>query len=532
MAVDLEALERGIAKTNERLDGYRGFRREDNPGLRDSVDAVFERMRVEGREINAGVTPAEDQAVVDRMMERFNEQRAFEVRGKWRIDNQNKPEYASEDAWQKALGEAAATHVEHTGAWSKTTGMPAEVWAEANDGRTLEITTPGSAFDGIHYGNDRSTPFPTLNYAWGGQSKTFMGESRGMVHAQVLRGIDESSVLNKIEMPELLKKMEAHEVDGVTFHVRRRNQQTGVLDETDTFTVASRASWARVQMLQRTDSYAQEQGREYQTQQIGRAIYRNRDGMQHSLDNFKAILDAAHADPHSAVIMTSADTRFPDGMQVSPEQMQGWERRSSQSSDAGANWPAKETAEEALIRKLNFVESRSGTQSPASSVTGQQERPDLSRMDTLATVRSTGADSERNLAPVNTVASGGPLVERSESQYLPSEPHNQPAVPQFNRPQYDAEPLTRITSGLNLESPGDMRSTPSYFDPQAPSSSTAANVPSSSTGAFLRENPSAPRSDGSTSSSDGFGETLTRVNANLPQSQPQNQAAPVKKGRR
>ncbi|MFE6481580.1 hypothetical protein ACFVGN_01365 [Streptomyces sp. NPDC057757] len=528
MAVDMAALERGIAKTNERLDSYRGFRRGDNPGLRDSVDAVFERMRVEGREINSRVTPAEDQAVVDRMMERFNEQKAYEVRGNWRIQNQDKPEYASEAAWQQALSDAAATHVQNSGAWSKTTGMPAELWAEAENGRTLEIVTPGSAFDGIHYGNDRSTPFPTLNYAWGGQSKTFMAGTRGMVHAQVLRGIDESSVLNTIEMPELLRKMSAQEVDGVTFHVRRRNQQTGVLDETDTFTVASRASWARVQMLQKTDSYVQEQSREYQTQQIGRAIYRNRDGMQHSLDDFKKILDAAHADPHSAVIMTSSQTQFPDNYAVSRQEWQGWERRASQASDAPANWVSQDSAMQTLMGKLDSIQTKSGTQSPASSDSGEQSRPTLGRSETTATVQSLGSLNEGTLAPVTTTVSRGDRMEPSPYQQLPTVAEHQPGARDlpFRTPQY-GEPLAHITTGSTVASPSDVRSAPDYFSPQS-SSTAATNAPANPAGAFLSQNPPAPRSDTSTSSSDGFGEPLARVNANLPQTQ----APAAKKGRK
>ncbi|MFI6337750.1 hypothetical protein [Streptomyces sp. NPDC050535] len=510
MAVDMAALERGITKTNERLDSYRGFRRDDNPGLRDSVDAVFDRMRVEGPEINTGVTPVENQAVVDHMMELFNEQKAFEVRGSWRIQNQDKPEYASDDAWRKALSEAAATHVQNTGGWSKTTGMPAELLAENSNGRTLEITAPGSAFDGIHFGNDRDTPFPTLNYVWGGQSKDFMAGSRGMVHAQVLRGIDESSVLNKIEMPELLRKMSEKEVDGVTFHVRRRNQQTGVLDETDTFTVASRASWARVQMLQKTDSYIQEQGREYQTQQIGRAIYRNRDGMQHSLDNFKKIIDAAHEDPNTAVIMTSSQTPFPDNYAVSAQEWQGWERRASQGSDAPANWVSQETAVYTLMEKLDSIQTKSGTQSPASTESGEQSRPTLDRSETVATVQSRGSVGDGTLAPVTTTVSRGDRMEPSSSQQLPTVAEHQPGARElaFRTPQYGGEPLAHITTQSTVASPAEVRNAPSYFDSQSSSS-----APANPTGGFLQRDGASPSGD-STSSSDGIGEPLTRVKAN------------------
>jgi len=453
---------------------------------------------------------------------------------------------------------------------------------------------------------------------WGHASETFMGETRGTAHADVYRGIDESSVLNNIEMPLLLQKMEAGEVDGVTFHVRRRNQQTGVLDETATYTVHSRASWDEVPTLDRSPSYFAEQGREYQTQQVARSILRNRQGVQQSLDNFKVILDNANADPDAAVFMTSAGAAFPhSGVQVTSEEVAGWQRHPSQGSQDGHNWPAGTSAAQTLYDKLAFHSAMQGSVSSASTGSGRQVPADLARMEshrTTATGSSSGSGDY--LAPVNTVASNqGIHMSPAPLQQLPTggqTAYNYPIPPnsaaQFHTPDYDGNELAPAMSHMSMVSPGETgpvseSQQQGYFDsyygtnasheghyganagnqaagqgqyggygasetaagpaPYYPTTSgsmpgytmnttlsnpqplytmnpdarytqpsyTMNTALTNPTGGYAQPVPGGSRSQGSTSSSDGIGDELTRVDHHR-SATPSPPPAPARKGRR
>ncbi|MGW2965222.1 hypothetical protein ACWDGI_43220 [Streptomyces sp. NPDC001220] len=559
MAFYEHQFELGRNTAMERLESYRGLSMEENPSLYMAAKAFFDRIELEGRQINAGWTPVEDPQVVQNLVRELKNARAFSVRADWWIANQNNSENRRSSKWAASLKTAAETHVYNTGAWSKTTGMPAELRAMLNNGRTLE-TSPGAAFiDAIPTGFDRATPAPTLNYMWGHASETFMGESRGTVHADVYRGIDESSVLNKIEMPMLLQKMEAGEVNGVTFHVRKRNQQTGVLDETATYTVHSRASWDQVPTLDRTPSYFEEQGREYQTQQVARSILKNRQGVQHSLHDFEGFLNWAHKDVDTAVFMTRAGAELPPRIQVTPQQMAGWKRHPSLDSQAGQNWPAGTSPAKTLHDKLAWLADLAATQgsvSSASTRSGSQAQANYARTETYRSTQSTG--SGHYLVPVNTVASNqwgmymspGPLQQLSatgQTTYTPPIPTN-PAM-NFNIPHYGPDQLTRAMTNMSMESPRETghHTREGYFDPYyganasnlvtspidygagasnhnprsyyPTTSGSTANytmntAPSNPTGGYAQPVQGTSPSNRSTSSSEGIGEPLTRVNRN------------------
>ncbi|MEV7345473.1 hypothetical protein [Streptomyces sp. NPDC093544] len=577
MAFNERTWRRGRKTSLDRLQLYRDLNERDNPELNRSAKALYERIRYEGREINAGRTPQPDTDLVHRLVGQLVAARAFEVRGDWRIDNQNRKSLRDDRRWERALKKEAAREAENSGAWSKTTGMPAELRALLNRGRTLEFTVGADWLDAVDPGLDRATPSPTLNYMWGHSSETYMGTTTGTLHADVYRGIDESSVLNKIEIPKLLDMMEAGQVNGVAFHVRRRNEQSGVLEETAEYTIHSRESWDQVMTLERTPSYLDEQNREYQTQQIGRAILRNRMGMHQSLDNFRTVFEHAQADPNTVVLMSAAGAPAPQPLgAVTSERMAAWERHPSLDSNAGQNWPAGTSAAQTLWDKLATHANTQGSVSSAS--TGSA--PQLSRMDTAQTTQSYG--SGNYLGPVNTVASQHleaptdfnqqlPTVAQYPNYTYPADPA--PAMP-FTSPNYDGEQLAPAMSNMTVASPGDMGSSESYFgdqrytsQPQSyygsgshgggesshqpnvyypnssgnttgytmntslnsqqypaftmntsiprDTSSLTSAAPGNPTGGHLQRADPPARSAGSTSSSEGFGAPLQRVNANI-----------------
>ncbi|MFE2537701.1 hypothetical protein [Streptomyces sp. NPDC059371] len=551
MAFSESKFRRGRDKSFERLNRYRGLREADNPALHAAMTAFYNQVRFEGREINAGRQPVANTQVVHDLVRELDKQGAFSVRARWWLDNQSRDSNKKNRAWASALVKAGAEHVQNTGAWSKTTGMPAELRAELNNGRTLESTPGAAILDGLETGHDRASSSPSLNYMWGQTSQTFMAESRGTVHADVYRGIDENSVLKTIEMPELLNKMERGEVDGVTFHVRRRNQQTAVLDEVATYTVRSQRSWDQVMTLDRTPSYLAEQGREYQTQQVARSILRNRQGLQQSLDGFRGVLDNANRSPDEVVFMTPADAEFPHST-ASREQIAGWQRHPSQSSQAGQNWPAAPSAAQTLEDRLQAVASAQEARGSASS-RSSGSNPQVPSGNTVResfqtdTTVSTHGSGEY-LGPVNTLSSEQDVYMSNARNQLPtggqmfsgSTAISGPA-PHFETPDYRIEnPLTTTMSNMSLavspgEEPGAPRS--SYFDShygnQNPGQTYGGSyglgetVPGPYSGYTMTATPQIDSVDrqsyfpssqahrgGSNSSDSQFGEPLNRVDAN------------------
>ncbi|MET8132264.1 hypothetical protein [Streptomyces sp. NPDC005251] len=571
MAFSESKFRRGREKSFERLNRYRGLRAADNPALHAAMTAFYDQVRFEGREINAGRQPVANTQVVHNLVRELQKKGAFSVRARWWLDNQNKDSYSRNSKWEAALEKAGAEHVRNTGAWSKTTGMPAELRAELNNGRTLESAPGAAILDGLDTGHDRATPSPSMNYMWGEASQTFMAESRGTVHADVYRGVDENSVLKTIEMPELLNKMERGEVDGVTFHVRRRNQQTAVLDEVATYTVRSQNSWDQVMTLDRTPSYSAEQNREYQTQQVARSILRNRQGIQQSLDGFRGILDNANRDPDQAVFVTGAGAEFPHST-ATREQIAGWERHPSQSSQAGQNWPAAPSAAQTLEDRLQAVASAQearGSASTHSSGSNPQVPGNVARgsLHTVTTA-SSNSGSGGYLGPVNTLSSGQHAYMSNARHQLPTGgqmisgyPAAGGSVPHFDTPDYEIEnPLATTMSNMSVavspgERPGAAQS--SYFDyygNQNPGRAYGGSYGSGETGPV--RNPSGPYAGYSMSaqpqidsvdrqsyfpdsqanrgagtySDSQFGEPLNRVNAKAytaSSSSPSSEPAPV-----
>lgn len=102
--------------------------------------------------------------------------------------------------------------------WSKLNKYHAiDTVKGGTDGVTLESSAAGALFDGLTFGMDYGTN-KVLGQQWKMVSKTFVAQSVGVVHAQVLRGIDESSVLFKTEWPEIRGLIEQGRVLHLTVH--------------------------------------------------------------------------------------------------------------------------------------------------------------------------------------------------------------------------------------------------------------------------------------------------------------------------
>lgn len=463
MAFDERKWAAAKKKTINRLNLYRDLKQSQNPGLHTAVDAFYEQLRYEGWEINAGRQPAANTQAVGDLIGHLKSAGALSVRADWWIRNQDLEKNLEWNAWQADLWAAAGRHAINVGLWSKTTGMPAELRAQENDGNTLEWSPAMLAFDDLTPAFDRGTPSPTLNYMWGESSHTFVGHARGTVHADVLRGIDATSVLNTIEVPALLNMMEEGLVDGVTFHVRRRDAGK-VLREVGTYTISSRESWDAVLPLDRTPSYQEEQNQEYKTQQVSRAILKNRDGALQSLADFRQVLDNARGSD-SIVVMTHEDTEFPDEMKASSKDLESWKYRSR-----SAPGPAQ-----TLHRKLRDAalkqDARGSSSSSSSKSSSKSKSKSTSRSKAATTSRTTRGSTQTArttsthgsgdyLVPVNTQNSSERVYMSNSHAQLPPAGQMYIAQPQFQTPEYEPEnPLERSMSNLTI-APDDTGYTP------------------------------------------------------------------------
>ena len=531
MAFDADKWTRARQKTTDRLNLYRGLTTADNPDLHTAVQAFYSQLWYEGHEINAGRQPQGNQQVVNDLVRELDKAGGFSVRADWWAANQNLPQYSDATVWQTVFWDAADVQAQNTGLWSKTTGMPAEVRATILNGKTLEGCPAATAFDDNHPGFDRATPSPSLNLLWGDQSHAVASKARGTVQVDVLRGIDEGSVLKNVEMPVLLDMMDRGAIDGVTFHVRRRNQQSKVLEEVATYTISSRESYDQVPTLDRTPSYFAEQNQEYKTQQVARAILRNRQGVQQSLDGFRQILDNAKGASDQVVVMTGLDTRLSSKLKASSDDLKGWNHRSKEAVKKGTS--ATTTLQRKLEHLARQQDARASSSSSSSSSSKTSPKAAKSSHRSKASSKTPSTSSSRGsgdpLAPVNTAASGEHVYMSNPRGHLPAGGQMPLQQPEFRTPQYQpVNPLTRAMTNLTI-APDDTRYSQGSHYPPAP---TQPSVSTSSwklsepvgnytattggaanpTGDYYGNHGNSRQYSTSTSSSGSFGEPLTRVN--------------------
>ncbi|MPY35902.1 hypothetical protein FNH09_33120 [Streptomyces adustus] len=245
-------------------------------------------MRREGELIRAGNAPAnsgwENQAasVAARaeLMDAFRAVDAFRVSAAWATDNRG----ADPAELAQARRDVAASSAENTAFWVKSTSRPAEQL-----GDTLEGSVGAGVFDQLTYGfdNARGEWSPSLWQLWNEMSPEFARGTRGVAQATVFEGLPEQCVLRSVEWPALNELIDQGQVDHLHVNVIRRNSGTGLLEQVGHYDVRSQQEFDHLPQVARTDSYIARQQREFVTQNVARAIERNRAGVQTTLDNFR-----------------------------------------------------------------------------------------------------------------------------------------------------------------------------------------------------------------------------------------------------
>jgi hypothetical protein len=176
---------------------------------------------------------------------------AFTVAGK----HYRKLDAPPDQAW---LAEQRAVAMSNVHLWSKLNKYHSIDTVKGGDaGLTLESSAAGTLFDGLSFGMDYKTN-KVLGQQWKLVSKTFVSQAAGVVHAQVLKGIDPSSVLFKTEWPEIKGLIAAGTVTHLVVHffdfVGGGNGRPGELQEIGTpAVIVSQADFDRLPRVSTED---------------------------------------------------------------------------------------------------------------------------------------------------------------------------------------------------------------------------------------------------------------------------------------
>ncbi|OIJ69156.1 hypothetical protein [Streptomyces mangrovisoli] len=287
MAWNDRKFERDAQRGLDRIDRWQAVLGTDDR-VREAYLNFVDVMRQEGEWIRAGHNPANSGwqnraasvAARAELMEAFRAVDALRVPADWATRNRG----ADPADLAQARRDVAASSAENTAFWVKSTSRPAEQL-----GQSLEQGAGAGVFDQLTYGFDsaRGQWSPSLWELWGDMAPEFARGTRGTPQVTVFEGLPESCVLRSVEWPALNDLIERGEVDHLHVNVIRRNSDTGLLEQVGHYDVRSQQEFDHLPAVTRTDSYVARQQREFVTQNVARAIERNRAGVQTTLDNFR-----------------------------------------------------------------------------------------------------------------------------------------------------------------------------------------------------------------------------------------------------
>ncbi|WP_308407002.1 DUF4157 domain-containing protein [Streptomyces sp. AC555_RSS877] len=211
-------------------------------------------MAVDGE---AGRNEVNKSAVAD-IMAGFHadDVRGHQVNYMWFLQHQD-----TEGMFEGGLTGRATASSEHGQIWSKMGA--AEAINDANVGRgvALESSVQGYIFNGLGFGLPRWNDSPTMGELWHQLSRTFAKDLTNWVTAHVLDGIDSSSVLTTTEWPEIKKKIESGEVNGlnVLVYAASPGEKRHELRPVDMFTVQTQEEFDSLPKVPGNDEWRKKQ---------------------------------------------------------------------------------------------------------------------------------------------------------------------------------------------------------------------------------------------------------------------------------
>ncbi|TQJ87730.1 hypothetical protein [Streptomyces sp. SLBN-31] len=401
------------------------------PEVRQAYRALTDVMRQEGQWIRAGYNPAnsgwerraESVAARRQLMAAFTAVNALHVSAQWATAHRDAPDG---DSLAQARQDVAAQSVQNTAFWVKSTSRPAEQL-----GDTLEAGSAAGVLDQLTFGFDRTTPSPSLWETWNELSPQYAADARGTVEATVFEGLPENCVLRDKEWPELKGLIEQGLVDHLHVNVIHRNSDTGLLEQVGHYDVRTQQEFDHLPQVTRTDSYVARQQREFVTQNVARAIERNRAGVQTTLDDFRRRWSGSGQDVE--FVLSHPDGPGPD-LTESPANLS---RVQTSTSGQGPS-SSRRGSQESLMAKLEALESE------------QQQRRGSDATSIFPARRESTASlgSMPAMSRAGSFAPAGPssVPDYPSSAFPRSTPYNWPSTTATSSSNYSVSPAAYAQS--------------------------------------------------------------------------------------
>ncbi|HEY9602398.1 MAG TPA: hypothetical protein V6C85_12355 [Allocoleopsis sp.] len=172
--------------------------------------------------------------IVYQIIDCIESMNGLEVPYDWYLENQG------QDNFELLRKQSAQEFTKHGRLWSKLNVRKSEKAAKATGGIALETTVGGYIFNGLNFGYSWGES-PAISLLWQQLSPTYVKHLHGTIEADVLEGIDPSSVLSKIEIKEVLKLIEENKVEKLTVNIHKMtNNQFKLVDKID---VKGKRNW-------------------------------------------------------------------------------------------------------------------------------------------------------------------------------------------------------------------------------------------------------------------------------------------------
>ncbi len=231
-----------------------GFRK----GVKDWLGTLEEdlRMAVGGRKERSPVNHSAVTGIMEGL--HADDVMGHKVNYTWFLQHQD-----TEGMFDGGLAGRASASAERGQIWSKMGA--AEAINDANVGRgvALESSVQGYIFNGLGFGLPRWDDSPTMGELWLRLSRSYAEALTDWVSAHVLDGIDARSVLTTTEWPEIKKKIESGEVNGLNVFVYAAHpgETRSELRLVDTFTVQTQEDFDGIPRVPGDDAWRSKQGR-------------------------------------------------------------------------------------------------------------------------------------------------------------------------------------------------------------------------------------------------------------------------------
>ncbi|MDC3132675.1 DUF4157 domain-containing protein [Flavobacteriaceae bacterium] len=182
----------------------------------------------------------DQQATVDNIMRILKNMNAMQVPYHWYLDNQGA------DNFEQLRQEKAISSTKNGRLWSKLNVRRSKKAADETGGVFLESSVGGTILNGLLFGFGWGES-SAMDNIWNKLSATYVQGLSEKVEADVLEGIDPTSVLSTTEIDNLFNLIEAGSVEKIVVNIYKMINNKFV--KIDTIDVQERATWDAIERV-------------------------------------------------------------------------------------------------------------------------------------------------------------------------------------------------------------------------------------------------------------------------------------------